>query len=542
MSSPDDFDTRVGTMFGRYRIVSLLGRGGMGEVYEAQDTVKGRTVALKILPEQLSRDHSFKARFQRESRAAAILQAPNVIPIHDWGEVDGALYIDMRLVRGKNLSALIEDGPLSPARTVHIVSQVAAALDAAHEAGLVHRDVKPDNVIVTTDDFCYLVDFGIAATKGEVALTMTGTQIGTMKYMAPERFGTGESTAAVDVYALACVLYECLTGGVPFQTQRIEQAIAAHMTTPPPRPSAVNPTVPQAFDEVVARGMAKQPGDRYPTAGALGRAAREALTAGPAPAPATNPMTTPMPAPTTVIGPPPIRTYGFGEGPPRNGPQPTHQQPPYQPPSHPPAGPYTVPAQTKSRRWLLPVALIVTAVVLLGAVGVVVGIVVNQNGDNNAGGTTTTRTRPSTTEPSTTGPTSTGPTSTTSQTPAVAPLDVGAPVPALITGPDSSASHEVCDQPFQYSGRTGVGTRAQRGSPETSCRFTENVLNAYWNEFGDATRDERKVIASGTVPCQSSGPSQSSCSGTDFVLNCSAPVGEAYITCRGGSGARIYIF
>ena len=138
----------------------------MGEVYEAYDTDKGRTVALKILADEYSNDGSFRTRFQRESRAAAILQEPHVIPIHDWGEIDGHLYIDMRLVQGQTLDDLLAKGPLTPSRAVSIVGQVAAALDAAHAEGLIHRDVKPQNIIVTPADFAYLVDFGIAEAHG----------------------------------------------------------------------------------------------------------------------------------------------------------------------------------------------------------------------------------------------------------------------------------------------------------------------------------------------------------------------------------------
>lgn len=159
-------DSRVGTTFGKYSITRLLGRGGMGEVYEAFDNDKNRTVALKILADQYSHDTTFRTRFQRESHAAAVLQEPHVIPIHDWGEIDGNLYIDMRLVQGVTLSDLTARGPLPPARAVAIVTQIAAALDAAHAAGLIHRDIKPQNIIVTPADFAYLVDFGIAESQG----------------------------------------------------------------------------------------------------------------------------------------------------------------------------------------------------------------------------------------------------------------------------------------------------------------------------------------------------------------------------------------
>ena len=199
-------DSRVGTTFGKYTISRLLGKGGMGEVYEAYDVDKGRTVALKILADEYSHDENFRTRFQRESRAAAILQEPHVIPIHDWGEIDGHLYIDMRLVAGQTLADLLVAGPLAPSRAVDIIGQVAAALDAAHAEGLVHRDIKPQNIIVTPADFAYLVDFGIAETTGDTRLTGAGTKIGTLNYMAPERFTDKPATSAVDVYALAGVL------------------------------------------------------------------------------------------------------------------------------------------------------------------------------------------------------------------------------------------------------------------------------------------------------------------------------------------------
>ncbi|MGZ8813427.1 MAG: serine/threonine-protein kinase, partial [Mycobacterium sp.] len=264
-------------MFGHYRLTGLLGRGGMGEVYRAEDTKKGRTVALKILAEQFWQDEKFRTRFQRESRAAAVLQEPHVIPIHDWGEIDGHPYIDMRLVEGQTLEDLLSAGPLRPARASFIIGGVAAALDAAHAAGLVHRDVKPQNIIVTPSDFPYLVDFGIASAKGESGLTMTGMQIGTFAYMAPERFRDREASPAVDVYALACVLFECLTGEAPFRSGSMEQLMTAHLFTPPPQPSLVNRRLSPAFDDVIARGMAKEPDDRYGSCGALGRATQRAV-------------------------------------------------------------------------------------------------------------------------------------------------------------------------------------------------------------------------------------------------------------------------
>ena len=273
-------ESRVGTAFGKYNVVSLLGKGGMGEVYEAYDTDKNRTVALKILADGLSNDPTFRTRFQRESQAAAILQEPHVVPIHDWGEIDGRLYIEMRLVRGQTLDELIAKAPLEPSRAVAIIGQIGAALDAAHAEGLTHRDIKPHNIIVTQADFAYLVDFGIAEARGDTRLTTAGTPIGTMNYMAPERFTDKEATPAVDVYALACVLYEALTGDSPFARDSLQNLVGAHLASPPPRPSVTNPRVPAAFDAVIARGMAKDPDDRFGTAGGLVRAAQRAVGGG----------------------------------------------------------------------------------------------------------------------------------------------------------------------------------------------------------------------------------------------------------------------
>ncbi|SUA73567.1 Probable serine/threonine-protein kinase pknH [Nocardia otitidiscaviarum] len=270
---------RAGSRFGQYELRTLLGVGGMGEVYEAYDTVRDRVVALKLLDQELAGTPSYVERFRRESRTAARLQEPHVIPVHDWGEVDGVLYIDMRLVRGRDLKARLRaEGPLAPDAAVAVVEQIAAALDAAHEGGLVHRDIKPANILLTDDMFAYLVDFGIAYIESDVQLTNTGSAIGSFAYMAPERFEQGNRHlgAAVDTYALACVLYESLTGEVPFAADSNLAAIRAHLMTPPPRPSA-RPGVPATFDQVIATGMAKNPARRYTSAGQLARAARAAL-------------------------------------------------------------------------------------------------------------------------------------------------------------------------------------------------------------------------------------------------------------------------
>ncbi len=275
----DAQDSRVGSMFGPYHLKRLLGRGGMGEVYEAEHTVKEWTVAVKLMTAEFSKDPVFRERMKREARIAGRLQEPHVVPIHDYGEVDGQMFLEMRLVEGTDLDSVLKRfGPLTPPRAVAIITQIASALDAAHADGVMHRDVKPQNILITRDDFAYLVDFGIASATTDEKLTQLGTAVGTWKYMAPERFSNDEVTYRADIYALACVLHECLTGAPPYRADSAGTLVSSHLMGPIPQPSAIRPGIPKAFDAVVARGMAKKPEDRYASAGDLALAAHEALS------------------------------------------------------------------------------------------------------------------------------------------------------------------------------------------------------------------------------------------------------------------------
>lgn len=266
------------TQFGRYRLLELLGEGGMGQVFRAYDTATDRQVALKVLTPQLAQDPTFEQRFRREAQVAARLNDPHVVPIHNYGEIDGRLYVDMQLIVGRDVGSLLEEcGAMNPARAVGIIEQVAEALEAAHAIGLVHRDIKPSNILLAKRDFVYLIDFGIAQDADATRLTRTGAAIGTFAYMAPERLDSGQAGPSSDIYSLSCVLYECLTGQLPFPAVTMQQQIAAHLSKPPPRPSAVVASVSPAFDEVIARGMAKNTDERYPTVIALADAARGAL-------------------------------------------------------------------------------------------------------------------------------------------------------------------------------------------------------------------------------------------------------------------------
>ncbi len=266
----------AGPRFGPYILTAVLGRGGMGVVYRAFDTGKGRTVALKVLIPELAADRAFQDRFRRESKRAARLSEPHIIPIHDYGQIDGRLFIDMRLVDGIDLATLLDrDGPMPPAAAAWITAQVASALDAAHADGLIHRDVKPSNVLITghgkSMPFAYLIDFGIARVIRSASLSTSSGTIGTVAYMAPERFQGSPGEHHADVYSLACVLYECLTGRPPFGGEMVA-VMWAHMNAAPPAPSTLRPGLPTAVDAVVARGLAKDPGYRHRTAGELAEA------------------------------------------------------------------------------------------------------------------------------------------------------------------------------------------------------------------------------------------------------------------------------
>jgi serine/threonine kinase PknH len=276
----------VDEAFGRYRLIGVIGEGGMGTVYRAHDATMGRDVAIKVLPTEMASEPGYQERFRREAYTAARLTEPHIIPIYEAGDIEGRLYVAMPVIDGIDLHSLLQrDGPMAPRLAVKVIEQIGAALDAAHAAGLVHRDVKPSNALMTANEFVYLIDFGIAHDVSATRLTRAGNIVGTFAYMAPERFSTGTGDARADVYALACVFYECLTGQLPYPGDSLEQQIAGHLTMQVPRPTAVNPAIPVGLDEVITRGMAKDPGQRYQTAQQLTAAAGGALTEAPAPVP-----------------------------------------------------------------------------------------------------------------------------------------------------------------------------------------------------------------------------------------------------------------
>jgi predicted Ser/Thr protein kinase len=273
-------DLTVGSQFAGYRIEGIAGRGGMGVVYRARDEGLDRVVALKFIAADLASTPGFRERFTAESRTAASLDHPNVIPIFQAGEHDGVLFLAMRYVEGEDLRSVLQrEGRLEPERAARIVAQIAAALDAAHVRGLVHRDVKPANVLLTTEDHAYLTDFGL--TKRVVAdpdATLTGQLVGSLNYVAPEQIRGERVSPRTDVYGLGCLLFHVLTGRVPFPLEGNEAKLWAHVSEPPPLPSTVAYAVPVAFDPITVRAMQKRPEDRFQSAGELGRAVVEAAS------------------------------------------------------------------------------------------------------------------------------------------------------------------------------------------------------------------------------------------------------------------------
>jgi serine/threonine-protein kinase len=418
-----------GAPFGRYRLLSMLGRGGMGEVWRAYDTETDRVVALKVLVPGLASDPVFEQRFRREAYAAAGLNEPHVVPIHSFGEIDGRLYVDMRLVDSQDLQAIIDNGPIPPARAAWIIEQVAAALDAAHRIGLVHRDVKPSNILVTEDDFAYLIDFGIARTAGDSTLTGTGNAIGSWAYMAPERISTGAIDPRSDVYALACVLHEAVTGQRPYPGDSFEQLAAAHMWTPPPRPSILRRGLPGELDAVIATGLAKDPNERYQSVKSLAQAARDAVG---------NPARVPYPAESTA--------FEQGRRPPAPSvPVPPAPSAPVPPAPSVPVPPAPVPSNSLDQatppprarlpRWV-PYALVLAVIAVVGLVAVLIFVMSSSNGGNPVATSTPPSAAATSTSSAPTTPSTTAPPTTAQATPTSAPAAGGGGVGTVVDAVD----------------------------------------------------------------------------------------------------------
>jgi serine/threonine protein kinase len=405
-----------GSQFAGYTIEGMLDRGGMGVVYKAADPDLDRTVALKIIAPEHTQNPDAVTRFKAEARLAASLEHPNIVPIHRGGEFRGVLYLAMRFVPGTNLRAVVDKGQLDLDRIARITASVAAALDAAHERGLVHRDVKPANILISGEgehEHVYLTDFGLTKRLGSAgSLTRTGAWVGTPDYVAPEQIQAGTVDGRADIYSLGCVLYEMLTGSVAFPKDNDMAKLWAHVTDPPPSPSLRRPDLPAAFDEVVARATAKNPNDRYSKASELAVAVQEALgrrkseiapdglqvtRAAPVPAPEPSAqahdvfIAEPAGAPQAASAPPPQPPVGVG----MEGTMPPPAQPPSDPPPSgpppgggpasggpasggPPGGPPR-PRQATRRRWPMVAAL----ALLAGGAAAAAVLIGSSGGDDN---------------------------------------------------------------------------------------------------------------------------------------------------------------
>ncbi len=269
------------TVVAGYRIDGTLGEGGMGTVYRATQLSLERVVALKLLTAELSADPGFRERFRREGLLQAALDHPHIVTVYEAGQADERLFLAMRMVEGPTLKELIVRRELDDRRALRLLTQVAEALDAAHVKELIHRDVKPQNVLVGAGDHAYLADFGLTKGSDDAAMTETGQFVGTIDYISPEQARGERATAASDVYALTAVLCECLTGRVPYVKATEERVLLAHLSEPPPRISELRADLPAAMDDVIARGMAKDPAERPASAGELMLMARRALGAAP---------------------------------------------------------------------------------------------------------------------------------------------------------------------------------------------------------------------------------------------------------------------
>jgi hypothetical protein len=260
---------RIGTEFAGYRIEALLGRGGMSVVYRAENARLGNKVALKLLAEELAHDESFRERFVRESRTAATLNHPNIVTIYDAGDWEGVLYIAMRWVEEDLKVHLRREGPLAPDHALAVAAQVGSALDAAHARGLLHRDVKPANILLEAGEpgappIAYLADFGLTKhLDSRSGITASGQFVGTIDYMSPEQIEGREVDSRTDIYSLGCVIFEALAGGTPFRRETEVAVLWAHMREDPPPLTEVRPELPREVDEILARAMAKRPEDRY---------------------------------------------------------------------------------------------------------------------------------------------------------------------------------------------------------------------------------------------------------------------------------------
>ncbi|WP_156757528.1 serine/threonine-protein kinase [Actinokineospora pegani] len=374
----------TGRRLGHYRIDGVLGKGGMSVMYRATDIRLGRRVALKVIAEHLTEDPEFRERFVDEARNTSAIDHANVVPLYDFGEVDGLLYIAMRLVDGSDMASLIKEGPMTPQRALGLLSQVAEALDNLHERGLVHLDVKPANVLVTTresaTEHIYLADFGLTRRGATGHRTRGGDFLGSPTYAAPEHLRGEPVDGRTDQYSLACVLFACLAGRPPFQGQ-VPEVIQGHLNREPPSLLEHVQQLPPAIEEVIRRGMAKSPQQRYATCRELVAAARGALTNVP---PRPQQQQQPMTAPVQQVHhqPHPSQQQPRPQQFPPNRQAPSQADPVrLRPPA--PAGSTAFGAERSGTRWIAPV---LVGVVAITAIVLVVVFLAGSGGDGGGGG------------------------------------------------------------------------------------------------------------------------------------------------------------
>jgi len=367
-------ELKIGERFGDFEILAEAGRGGMGVVYRARQISLQRPVALKVITPEISDQPDFRSRFIRESRLAASIDHPNVVSVHGAGEIDGLSYIAMQWIEGTNVADAIVDGPLELARVVAIGEQMGSALDAAHATGLIHRDIKPGNILLRKlgrRDHAYLTDFGIAK-RSEIDqgtdLTRAGSVVGTINYMAPEQI-QGHATPSSDLYALGCVLFEAATGQRPFERESEVAVMWAQMHAPRPRPSQLRPGLNSSFDDVIERALAVDPADRFADGAALAEALRRAGAGVPLPPPPGGRPAPPPPPPT--VPPPPA--------------QPTAEQPRRRPPT---AATAALPADRDRDEGGPSRGLLIGGLVALALVAAVVVALLLSGSDSGGGGTT----------------------------------------------------------------------------------------------------------------------------------------------------------
>jgi serine/threonine protein kinase len=480
------------------RLDEVVGRGGMGVVYRAYQERLDRWIAVKVISPGAADDPAFRTRFEHESRLAAAIEHPNVLPVYDSGEVDGRLYIAMRLIEGSDLrEAIARSQGLDPERVVKIVAAVADALDTAHARGLVHRDIKPANILLARPgqprEHAYLSDFGLSKRLASAGQTKTGTVVGTVDYMAPEQWRGDRVDGRADTYALGVVLFEALTGRVPYTRESDVAKLYAHLNDPVPAPSTARPGLPPALDAVVTRAMAKDPDDRFPSAGDLGRAATAALEG----------MAPPGSERTVARGPaaPGAPPPPGGPPPPETGPTaplprgddrtvvdrpPTLPQPPLTPLGGPPPPPPPVGAPPPSQppsgggrsRWPL-VALLAVVLVAVGAGGAIA-----LSGGGGDGGKPTTTVAPPTT-----------PTQKTTDTGGVTTPPPTTPENGVAEDRDAiSGLLSRYEEAYTNQSRAEMGavltTDASRegfGSPGCIQEGKRQILDAYQNQWDQGT-------------------------------------------------------